>query len=272
MEYLIDNKILILTGKEYFPNFKDNIYYCFDSLNYRGIFNWSMIFNKMRDAFVCFKYQVDSKNKPKDCIFLEANDKYEEMTCYRKKDIIGKKITEIVFRKKDCAQELIKKFYRTAINGTEQNFNLSSKLTGKNYSAFVYSPLKNFFAIIFKEIPDTTDIQNRYRNDYKKVIDTLNQVCASQAIITELENPFKLENTRKLRMVSSEVAEYLEIIEKNIKFKKPALVTGLNKIILPSVKKLLVEKLESREVNILSKYEGPDKKTKKIDIYFMIHK
>src|SRR3972149_1780727 len=161
MEYLIDNKILILTGKEYFPNFKDNIYYCFDSLNYRGIFNWSMIFNKMRDAFVCFKYQVDSKNKPKDCIFLEANDKYEEMTCYRKKDIIGKKITEIVFRKKDCAQELIKKFYRTAINGTEQNFNLSSKLTGKNLAPFGKIPVKIGVASEQGDLPVTTDIQNR---------------------------------------------------------------------------------------------------------------
>jgi hypothetical protein len=50
------------------------------------------------------------------------------------------------------------------------------------------------------------------------------------------------------------------------------MVTGLNKIILSSDKKLPVERLESREVNILSKYEDPDKKTKKFDIYFMIHR
>jgi len=225
----------------------------------------------MHDGFVYFKYQVNSKNKPKNYIFLEVNDKYEEITCYRKKDVIGKKITEIIDRKKDCAQELIKKFYRTAINGAEQNFNLSSKLTGKNYSAFVYSPLKNFFAMIFKETPDTTDIQNRYRNDYKKVTDTLNQVCTSQAIITELENPFELKNTRKLGMIPSEVAKYLGIINKNIILKKPTLVTGLNKIILPSDKELPVEKLESGEVNILTKYKDSDKKTKKIDIYFMVN-
>ncbi|MHB1375942.1 MAG: PAS domain-containing protein [Candidatus Humimicrobiaceae bacterium] len=271
-EYLIEDKVLILTEKEYVPNFKDDVCYCFDSLNYQNVFNWSIIFNKMNDAFVYFKYQVDFNNRPKDYIFLEANDKYEEITCYRKKDIIGKKITEILDRKKDTAQELIKKFYKTAINGAEQNFNLSSKLTGKNYSAFAYSPLKNFFAITFKETPDTADMKKRYQNYYIKVTDILNQVCTSQAIITELENPYKLKNTIKLGMISLDVAKYLGILDKNIKLKKPILVTGLNKIILSSDKNFSLEKLKSRKINILSKYEYPDKKIKNIDIYFMINR
>lgn len=272
MEYLIDDKVLILDEKEYIPNFKDNIYYSFDSLNYQNVFNWSIIFNRISDAFVYFKYQVDSNNKPKDYIFLEANDKYEEITCYRKKDIIGKKITEILYRKNNCAQELIKKFYETAINGTEQNFNLSSKLTGKNYSAFAYSPLKNLFAITFKETPDTADMQKRYQNYYIKVTDILNQVSASQAIITELENPYKLKNPRKLGIISLDIAKYLGILDKNIKLKKPALVTGLNKNVLPSDKNFSLEKLESRKVNMLSKYKDPDNKIKKNDIYFMINR
>lgn len=271
-EYLIEDKVLILTEKEYVPNFKDDVRYCFDYLNYQNVFNWNIIFNKMNDAFVYFKYQTDFNNRPKDYIFLEANDKYEEITCYRKKDIIGKKITEILDRKKDTAQELIKKFYKTAINGEEQNFNLSSKLTGKDYSAFAYSPLKSFFAITFKETPDTADMKKRYQNYYIKVTDILNQVCTSQAIITELENPYKLKNTRKLGMISLDIAKYLGILDKNIRFKKPILVTGLNKIILSSDKNFSLEKLKSRKINMLSKYEDPDKKIKNIDIYFMINR
>ncbi len=269
MEYLIDEKILILSGREYAPDFNDNIYYCFDSVDYQNIFNWSMIFNKTNDAFVYFKYQVDSKNHPKDYIFLEINNKYEEITCYKKEDLIGKKITEIVFSKKDCAQELIRKFYRTAIKGKEQNFNMSSKLTGKNYSAFAYSPLKNFFAMIFKAIPESADLQNIYLNDYKKVADTLNQVFCSQSIVTELQNPYEFKDNIRLGIISLDIAKYLGIMDKNIKLKESTFVYGLNKTILPSDKKLSLEKLESREVNMLSKFEDPDKKNKKNDIYFM---
>jgi PAS domain-containing protein len=271
MEYLIEDKIIIFNEKEYNPNFKDNFYYCFDSMNFQKIFNWKIIFNKTRDAFAYFEYQVDSRNKPKDYIFLKANDKYEEITGYKEKDVIGKKITEMDYIKKDSAQELIKKFYRTAVNGSEQNFSLSSKLTGKDYSAFVYCPLKYFFTIIFKENCTDDDVQNRNLNDFKKVTDSLNQVSASQAIIIELGYPLEIKKTRKLKMVSLDIAKYLGILDKKIKLKKPIVVTGLNKIILPSDKELLVKKLVSREVIILSKYEDPRKDTKKIDIYFMIH-
>jgi hypothetical protein len=270
-EYLIDDKILILNEKEYIPNFKENIDYCFNSLDYQDVFNWSIIFNKMHDAFAYFKYEVDSNNKPKDYIFLEANDKYAEITCYRKEDIIGKKITKILCRKKDTAQELIKKFYETAINGSEQNFYLASKLSGKNYSAFAYSPLKNFFAIVFTETSDSASVKKRYQNYYVKVSDILNQVCSSQAIITELENPYKLKNPSKLGIISLGVAKYLGIVGKNIKLEKPTLVTGLNKIILSSDKNFSLEKLKSGKVNMLSKYEDPDSKTKKNDVYFMIN-
>ena len=271
-EYLIDDRLLILPEEEYIPDFRDDIFYCFDSISYQNVFNWRIILNKTSDAFVYFKYQIDSNGKPKNYIFLEANDKYEEITCYKKKDIIGKKITEILYRKKDCAQELIKKFYETAINGTEQNFNLSSKLDGKNYSAFAFSPLKNFFAIVFRETPENANMQKRYQNYYIKVTDTLNQVRSSQLIITELENPYKLKNTRKLGIISLDVAKYLGILDKSVKLKKPTLVMGLDKNSLPSDKRFSLEKLESRKVNMLSKYKNPDNKIKKNDIYFMINR
>ena len=269
MEYLIDDRVLILSGKGCAPNFSDKNYYCFDCVDYQDTFNWRMIFNKKRDAFVYFEYLLGASNNPENYIFLMANDKYEEITSYKKEDIIGKKITEILEHKRDAAQELIKKFYKTAVNGEEQIFSLSSKLTGKNYSVLAYSPCKNFFAMIFKATPDITDMQADHQHDYKKVADILNQVYASQSVITELENPYESKNTRKLGMVSCDVAKYLGIVDKNIKLKKSTLATGLTKIILPSEKQLSLKKLESEEVNILCKYEDIGNKTKKNDIYFM---
>lgn len=271
MEYLIDDKILILVEKEYTLNIKKNICF-FDSLNYSGIFDWRIIFNKMLDGFVYFKYIVDSKNMPKDYVLVGANDKYEELTGYKKIDVIGKKVTEIVGGKKDYAQELIKKFYKTAMNGIEQHFNLFSKFACKNYFVFVYSPLKNYFAIIFKEIPDSVDMQKKYRNNYKKITNILNLVCTSKAVIIELENPIKIENTKKLGIISSEVAKYLGLVDKNTTLKNSTLISGLNKIILPLNKKLSIKKLESEEVNKLSKYEDFQNITKKLNIYFMVSK
>ncbi|MHB1346052.1 MAG: PAS domain S-box protein [Candidatus Humimicrobiaceae bacterium] len=269
MEYLIDDRVLILSGKGYTPNFTDKNYYCFDYIDCQDVFNWSTIFNKTRDAFVYLKYQLDANHNPKNYIFLAANDKYEQITSYKKEDIIGKKITEIMEHKKDASQELIKKFYKTALCGEEQNFSLSSKLTGKNYSVFVYSPYKNFFAMIFKLTPDISDIQTDYLQDYKKVADILNLVYDSQSVITELENPYESKNTRKLGMVSCDVAKYLGIIDKNIKLKKSTLATGLKKIILPPEKQMTLKKMESKEVNILCRYEDVSNKIKKNDIYFM---
>jgi len=269
MKYLIDDRVFILSDKVYAPNFIDKNYYCFDCVDFQDIFRWSMIFNKTRDAFAYFQYQLDANQNPKNYIFLTANDKYEEITSYKKEDIIGKKITEILQTKKDCVQELIKKFYKTAIKGEEQNFNLSSKLTGKNYSVLAYSPFKNFFAMIFKAIPDVEEMRVAYLEDYKKAVVILNQVCASQSLITELENPYESKKTRKLGIVSLDLAKYLGIIDKDIKLKESIFATGLKKISLPIDKQLSLKKMESWEVNVLCRYEAISNKTKKNNIYFM---
>ena len=267
-EYLIDDRVLILSGKGCASNFSEKNYYCFDYIDHQDIFNWSMIFDKTRDAFVYFKYLLDASNNPRNYIFLTANDKYEEISSYKKEDIIGKKITEIIDHKREGAQELIKKFYKTAINGEEQNFSISSKITGKNYSALAYSPAKNFFAVIFKATADIADMQADYLRDYKKVVDILNQVYASQSVITELENPYESKNTRKLGMVSCDLAKYLGIIDKDIKLKESTFATGLKKINLSPEKQMTLKKLESGEVNVLCKYENAGNKTKN-NIYFM---
>ncbi|MGM0364995.1 MAG: hypothetical protein ACQEP5_00495 [Actinomycetota bacterium] len=270
MEYIIEDRIFILNEKEYKPRLEDDIY-CLESIDCQDTFNWILILDKMRDAFAYFKYQVDAKNKPKDYILLDANHKYEKITRYEKKEVVGKKITEIECDKKNCAHELINKFYRTAVKGTEQNFLLSSKLTGRNYTAFVYSPSKNFFVIIFKEVPEKNERKN-YLNGYRIVIDYLNRVCRSRAVITETNSPSKYGNTRNLKMVSSEIAEYLGIIDKNIRLEENTVITGLDRISIPPDKKSTVEKLESGKVNILSKFQSPSEKAKKDEIYFMINR
>ncbi len=266
MQYLIGHKIFILNEKEYNPVLKNNIR-CFQPLDYQNSFKWTIILNKACDAWAYFKYVVDSENKPKDYLMLDANQKYEQLTCYRIKDVIGKRITEIVCDKEDCAHELIKKFYRTAIKGDKQNFYLTSKLTGKKYSAFVYSPAQNFFMIIFKEIPQTGNI---LLDNCKIIALHLNEVSASEAVTIETINPFKLEKVKKIAMVSSEIARYLGII-KNNGLEKNTVVKGLNQRLLSKSEKNSIKKLESKNIKMLSRYEGTAQNTEGEIVYFMIN-
>ncbi len=268
MDYRIDNEILVLKNNTYLINPTDAD--CFNNFNFQGFFEWSLVLNKKRDALAYFKY-LSKNGKPRDYVFLDANYKYEKLTCYFKKDLMGKRITEIGCDKKECTKELIKKFYNTAFQGIEQNFDLTSRMTGKKYSALAYSPSRNFFLMIFRELPLTPDIKNNYISDCKQVADNLNRVSRSEAVITEIKNPFRMSGSRTLKIISAEVAKCLGLIEKDAQVDNNIKLGGLGKSLLTGNRKAFIKKLEPKGIKALKKHRESLPKEKD-PIYFMLHK
>ncbi len=113
---------------------------------------YSVLFEKMQDAYAYHKVLLDEKGKPVDYVFLEVNETFEKFTGLKKEKIIGKKVT-IVFPgiEKDPA-DLIGTYGKVAITGQAVKFETYFEPLKKWYSISAYSPKKEYFVAIFEDI------------------------------------------------------------------------------------------------------------------------
>ncbi len=54
------------------------------------------LFENMTDGFAYHQIVLDENGKPVDYIFLDINNSFEEFTGLKRKDIIGKRVTEVI--------------------------------------------------------------------------------------------------------------------------------------------------------------------------------
>jgi len=94
----------------------------------------------------------DSKGKPIDYIFLEANKTFEKMTGLKIRDVVGRKVTSIIPGYEKLKSNFISTYGAVALTGKEVIFEQYQESVGKWYSFFVYSPKKGFFVSISSDI------------------------------------------------------------------------------------------------------------------------
>lgn len=119
-----------------------------------------IVFNKSKNSY--------------DFIFFMVNKEFEQLFKLKREDINGKYLNEIFI---DFDNEIFNKFLSAAINGKSLSFKFYSNILKKNFNAFVFSPKKYYFVILFENI----DI---LQEKEAKVIELLNL----QSIIREINH------------------------------------------------------------------------------------
>ncbi len=110
------------------------------------------LFSKMLDAFVYGKAVIDKNGEPVDCIFLEVNSAFEQITGIKREKVIGKKVTEIVPGVQNDPAGWISIYGRVALTGESVQFENYLEPLKKWYHVSAYSPKKGYFAAIFEDI------------------------------------------------------------------------------------------------------------------------
>ncbi len=115
--------------------------------------NRSMI-TSMKNGFAYLKIITDAKEKPIDAIFLDLNDNFESLTEFLSKDVIGKKVSEVIPYIQEADFDWLKICGNVALKGKPAKFKYYSKSLDKWFFVNVYSPKKRFFAAIFEDITE----------------------------------------------------------------------------------------------------------------------
>ncbi len=115
---------------------------------------YRLLFENVMNGFALHEIVLDEKGKPVDYVFLEVNKAFEQLTGKKRKDLIGKRVTEALPGTEKDPADWIGIYGQVALTGQETRFEQFSEVLGKWFAVLAFSPCQNQFATIFEDITD----------------------------------------------------------------------------------------------------------------------
>ncbi|MDP2883645.1 MAG: PAS domain S-box protein, partial [Ignavibacteria bacterium] len=109
------------------------------------------LFDNMLEGFAYCKMLFDH-GKPQDFVYLGVNKAFEELTGL--KDVVGKKVSEVIPGIKESNPELLDVYGRVAQTGKPERLESYLKPLGLWLSIAVYSPASQYFIAVFDNISE----------------------------------------------------------------------------------------------------------------------
>ncbi|MEJ2658437.1 MAG: PAS domain S-box protein [Desulfobacterales bacterium] len=146
------------------------------------------LFDSMSDGFALGKTIFDEKGKPVDHVFLEVNDAFEKQTGIKKEFILNKPVTKAIPGIEKDPADWIGVYGKVAKTGKPVQFENYAQHEGKWYSLYVYSPMKDHFAVMFSDITERKNHQERI-NNLNLLLDTI--TSSTKFIIATIDRNFR---------------------------------------------------------------------------------
>ena len=110
------------------------------------------LFGHMLDGFAYCHMLFDAQGRPDDFVYLAVNDAFGRITGL--KDVIGKRVTEVIPQIKELNPELFEIYGRVALAGRPERFEIDFKPLSFSLAVSVYSPTKGYFVAVFDDITE----------------------------------------------------------------------------------------------------------------------
>jgi PAS domain S-box-containing protein len=98
------------------------------------------------------KLFCDDNGKPVDYVFLDVNNRFEQMTGLKKEKILGRRATSVIPGIEKDPADWIGVYGRVALSLQPVQFERYAEQLNKWFSVSAYSPRKGYFITIFEEI------------------------------------------------------------------------------------------------------------------------
>ena len=109
------------------------------------------LFDNMLEGFAYCRMIFDD-GRPLDFVYLDVNAAFERLTGL--KDVIGKKVTEVIPGIRESNRELLEAYGRVALTGNPEKLEAYVEPLGIWFSVSVYSPEKGHFIAVFDNITE----------------------------------------------------------------------------------------------------------------------
>jgi PAS domain S-box-containing protein len=124
------------------------------------------LFDNMLNGFAHCQMFYDNAGIPVDYYHIAVNRAFLAQTGL--KDVVGKKISEVIPGIRQADDELFKIYGRVAMSGVAEHFEMFVSSLDKWFAISVYSPLKDQFVVIFDNITLRKNTEEALRDNEKK--------------------------------------------------------------------------------------------------------
>lgn len=162
------------------------------------------LFENMNSAFSYHKMEYNKEGEAMDFVFLEVNKEFEKMTGIDKKDLLGKKGTEVFPDIKSSSFNWIDTYAEVAKSG--KSIHIDDKYVeflGKWYSIAVYSDKKDYFATVLKDMTELHYLLNEL-TESKEWFSTTVESIKEALVATDKEGKIVLLNSTAESMIGVE--------------------------------------------------------------------
>jgi PAS domain S-box-containing protein/putative nucleotidyltransferase with HDIG domain len=128
------------------------------------------LFENMLEGFAYCEMLFEG-GRPQDFVYLAVNNAFEKLTGL--KNVVGKKVSEVIPGIKESNPELFEIYGRVAMTGKQERFEIHSELFGGWLSISVYSPGKGYFVAVFDNITECKRTENELKL-FRSLIDQAN--------------------------------------------------------------------------------------------------
>jgi PAS domain S-box-containing protein len=157
---------------------------------------YTSLFQKMMEG-VLYCRMLFENGQPRDFIFLEVNQAFENLTGLR--NIVGRKASELIPGIREADPELFERYGRVALTGQPERFVVHITKLNRWFSVSAYSPKKEHFVAVFDNITERKQAEEALKKSHAQL----------RALSARLQSVREEEATRMAREIHDDLGQKL---------------------------------------------------------------
>jgi putative nucleotidyltransferase with HDIG domain/PAS domain S-box-containing protein len=199
------------------------------------------LFENMMDGLVLHRLITDKNGHPVDYILEKVNKAAEKILSWNRKDIEGKKATEVY----SGDTPFIERYAKVAQTGKAEYFIDYYPRFKKWYEINSFCPEKGYFANIFRDITERKQAEERLKKSMNATIDTMSKII-------EARDPYTFGHQYRVCQLAVPLAQELGLSQDKVEgIRIASLIHDIGKISLPTEILSKPTKLTDMEFNLI---------------------